>query len=97
MARILFAWELGGGAGHVHIIGPLARALAGRGHQVSMAVRELPVADGLLEGSGVALLPAPFWAGRVGGLPPAASFPGTASGMSIEWLVDVTSDYPRNL
>ena len=75
MANILFAWELGGGAGHVHIVGPLAAALHERGHRVFLAARDLQVAHGLLGDSGLELLPAPFWTGKVGGLPPAASFP----------------------
>ncbi|MEO8002014.1 MAG: nucleotide disphospho-sugar-binding domain-containing protein [Arenimonas sp.] len=41
MARILFAWELGGGLGHLHRFLPVARALAQRGHQVFIAAREL--------------------------------------------------------
>ena len=48
MANILFAWELGGGAGHIHILAPLAEALASRGHRVFLAARELTVADELV-------------------------------------------------
>ncbi|MGH8050159.1 MAG: glycosyltransferase [Arenimonas sp.] len=41
MARILFAWELGSGLGHLHRFLPIARALNQRGHQVFIAAREL--------------------------------------------------------
>jgi hypothetical protein len=41
MARILFAWELGSGLGHLHRFLPVARALAQKGHQVFIAAREL--------------------------------------------------------
>ena len=75
MAKILFAWELGGGSGHIHIIGPLALALHQRGHEVWVAVRDVAAAEPLLSDSGIRVLQAPYWAGRVGGLPPSASFP----------------------
>ncbi len=41
MARILFAWELGAGFGHLNSFLPVARVLAERGHQVFIAAREL--------------------------------------------------------
>ena len=41
MARILFAWELGGGLGHLNSFLPVARELAKRGHQIFIAAREL--------------------------------------------------------
>ena len=39
MATILFAWELGGGLGHLTVIKPLAEALRDQGHRVVIAVR----------------------------------------------------------
>ena len=44
MARYLFAWELGGGAGHWANIYPVAMALINRGHEVFAALRNLNVA-----------------------------------------------------
>lgn len=41
MARILFAWELGAGLGHLNPMLQVARALQKRGHQVFMAVKDL--------------------------------------------------------
>ncbi len=39
MSTILFAWELGGGLGHLVQLRPPAEALAARGHRVLAAVR----------------------------------------------------------
>jgi UDP:flavonoid glycosyltransferase YjiC (YdhE family) len=47
MARILYAWELGGGLGHLTRIYPILLALERRGHQVSAAIRESNFLDKL--------------------------------------------------
>ena len=41
MARLLLAWERGGGSGHVVILAQLAQRLLARGHQVHLAWRDL--------------------------------------------------------
>jgi len=41
MARIAFAWELGGSYGHALASAALAHSLATRGHQIALAFREL--------------------------------------------------------
>ena len=41
MSRILLAWELGGGAGHLALLRPVAEALLARGHQLTLAVRDI--------------------------------------------------------
>lgn len=41
MARILFAWELGAGLGHLNSMLQVARALQERGHSVCLAVRDM--------------------------------------------------------
>lgn len=41
MSRFLFAWELGGGLGHLGPLLPVARGLRARGHQVAFALRDL--------------------------------------------------------
>ena len=63
MPTILFAWELGGGLGHLMQMAALAHALVARGHRVVAAVRELRRAPAVFP-PGVILLPAPVsaWA-----------------------------------
>ena len=41
MSRILFAWELGGGFGHLGPFLPLAKALLARGHDLTVAARDV--------------------------------------------------------
>ena len=41
MARILFAWELGGGIGYVDRLSQVATALAAEGHEPVFVVRDL--------------------------------------------------------
>lgn len=64
MAKILCAWELGGGLGHVSKLKPIAERLRARGHQVIFAVREIATGT-MLRRSGFATLQAPRFAGRV--------------------------------
>ena len=59
MASILFAWELGGGMGHMSNIGPLARRLAREGHEVAVALRDLSRAAAVFPGEEVRILQAP--------------------------------------
>ena len=60
MATILFAWELGGGMGHISQLVPLARGLQSVGHRIVVALREVPRAAGLLDNSGITLLQSPY-------------------------------------
>lgn len=64
MARILCAWELGGGLGHVNKLKPVAERLRARGHEVLFAVREINTGMVLRE-IGFPTLQAPRFAGRV--------------------------------
>lgn len=73
MSRVLLAWELGGGYGHVVRLAPLARELARRGHQVVCAMRDLPAAARPLGGSGIPLLQAPLWV-HASALPPSLNY-----------------------
>lgn len=68
MARVLLAWELGGGYGHVAKLLPLSRRLRAAGHDVALLLREPHRAAGAEEGVPVAM--APHWKGRN---PPGAS------------------------
>ena len=59
MARILMAWELGAGYGHLAPLLSLARPLKAAGHEVSFAVRDVVAAEAVLAGSGIPFYPAP--------------------------------------
>ncbi len=59
MARILFAWELGGELGHVLACATLANTLALRGHHITLALRELAPLRFLPDASGYDAFQAP--------------------------------------
>lgn len=63
MARILIAWELGGGLGHCAMLEPIASRLIARGHEVYFAARDLVTAHRACGNIPVKLLPAPYSAG----------------------------------
>ncbi|HEV2972593.1 MAG TPA: hypothetical protein VGY55_21680 [Pirellulales bacterium] len=65
MATILYAWELGGGLGHILRSLPLAQKLAARGHRVIATLRELRRAENAFGGAAVQYLPAPHLAWRI--------------------------------
>lgn len=69
MARFLFAWELGGGYGHLARLLPLALTLRARGHEVVFAVRDLMGAEALLQPHGIRTLQAPLWIRKVMHMP----------------------------
>lgn len=64
MARILFAWELGGNFGHLGQLLPLASQLQARGHEVVFALRDVTRAEVMLGTRGFAYLQAPLWHAR---------------------------------
>ncbi|MCC7485122.1 MAG: hypothetical protein IT529_09020 [Burkholderiales bacterium] len=74
MARILYAWELGGDFGHLAGFLPVARELARRGHAVDWVLRDLARVETALGGSGERVFQAPIWTTPVTGLPQPASF-----------------------
>lgn len=74
MARVVFAWELGGAYGHLSRLLPVALALRARGHQPVFVVRDLMETEALLAPHGLPALQAPLWLGRVGNLPPATHY-----------------------
>jgi UDP:flavonoid glycosyltransferase YjiC (YdhE family) len=59
VATVMFAWELGGGLGHLLQMLPLAEAIARRGHKVFVALRDLVAAAPQYEGRGLFFLQAP--------------------------------------
>ena len=61
MARILMAWELGGGMGHLDRMLNNARALRERGHVVAFALRDLSRAHGRVAVEGFDMMQAPVW------------------------------------
>jgi UDP:flavonoid glycosyltransferase YjiC (YdhE family) len=60
MAKILFTWELGAGAGHCVNLAPLAAALVARGHDVWIAARNLVMVRQVFGPLEVNYLPAPY-------------------------------------
>lgn len=74
MARVLFAWELGGDYGHLSRLLPLARELATRGHEPVFVVRDLMGAEAVLAPHGMRWHQAPLWIGQVTNLPPPVSY-----------------------
>ncbi|MCI1191407.1 hypothetical protein MOJ79_06090 [Calidifontimicrobium sp. SYSU G02091] len=62
MARVLFAWELGSGLGHLQRITAVARALQERGHPVSIAARDLSAVSRVSRrGDRFLWIQAPIW------------------------------------
>lgn len=59
MASVLFAWELGGGLGHLAPMVACAQELQRRGHRVSIAARDLSRCSRLLDLKSIALFQAP--------------------------------------
>ncbi len=74
MAKILFAWELGGDYGHLSRLIPVALALKRRGHDPVFALRELIGAQALLGPHGFTWFQAPLWLGRLTNLPDAIGY-----------------------
>ena len=59
MARILLAWELGDGFGHVSRMLTIAEELRDRGHDCVFVVRNLEVVAARVQAAGFDVLPAP--------------------------------------
>lgn len=64
MARILFAWELGAGTGHLSPYQTLITELVGLGHEVFFASRDPAVGAEILKKSGAKMLAAPILLGQ---------------------------------
>ncbi len=73
MARLLCAWELGGGTGHLYRLAAVADGLRARGHEVLFALRDRTRAGPILGGRADAILQAPVRRGR-SSLPPATNY-----------------------
>jgi hypothetical protein len=60
VARILFAWELGMGMGHLTLMRPYIEALLARGHQITAALRDASAAPQLLGHLDITITQAPI-------------------------------------
>jgi UDP:flavonoid glycosyltransferase YjiC (YdhE family) len=65
MGRIVFAWELGGGLGHILYDLPLAKKLQERGHEVVCIMKNIIDAEKILGKHGIKVLQAPIWQVKV--------------------------------
>jgi UDP:flavonoid glycosyltransferase YjiC (YdhE family) len=74
VSRVLFAWELGEGLGHIGSFPLLAGYLRERGHEVGFALRDLGYADPVLGQGDWPLFQAPVSQRRKTNLPLAANF-----------------------
>ncbi len=70
MGQIVFAWEFGGGLGHIQQIAPLARKLQERGHDVICIMKYVAAAEKILGHYDIEVIQAPvFWQVNVNALP----------------------------
>jgi UDP:flavonoid glycosyltransferase YjiC (YdhE family) len=60
MARIVIAWELGAGSGHLDLLFAVSRHLATRGHEISLVSCHPRAAHRLFHPLGIAVYPAPL-------------------------------------
>ena len=74
MKTVLFAWELGGGLGHIGRMLPLAQSLADRGHRVVFVLRELGQSAPIFANRPFMVLQAPIWLGQLRNLPNSATY-----------------------
>jgi UDP:flavonoid glycosyltransferase YjiC (YdhE family) len=74
MARIVFAWEFGGGLGHIQYELPLVKELQERGHDVYCIMKHVINADKILGQHGIRVLQAPLWQVNVKQLPTSYSY-----------------------
>ena len=65
MGRIAFAWEFGGGLGHIQYDLPLAKSLQERGHEVYCIMKHVINAEKILGPHGIKVLQAPAWQVKV--------------------------------
>jgi UDP:flavonoid glycosyltransferase YjiC (YdhE family) len=68
VSRILYAWELGGGLGHLGPFRPIADRLIARGHEITLAVQDAERAHAVFDSRAVNVVQAPVCAKVYGGL-----------------------------
>lgn len=59
--RVVFAWEMGGGLGHVTAIQPIAKALADQGVEVFLILQDLSRVEEILDDRRFRYFQAPLW------------------------------------
>ncbi|MDD5758386.1 MAG: glycosyltransferase [Desulfobulbaceae bacterium] len=69
MANLLYTWELGGELGHISQALPLALAAKARGHEITLALKDVSRAESVLQGYDISYLQAPVWLPQVEGIP----------------------------
>ena len=96
MSRFLLAWELGSGIGHLGRLAPLAQALRARGHEVTLAVKDLSGVHAVAGLDTFRVLQAPIWLKSADAAEPPQNYaeilarfgyadPGGLSGMVRAW------------
>ncbi len=65
MKKVLYAWEFGGGSGHLHKLSTLAAALRDRGFEAVVASRDLKTAERICTPLALPFVQAPVWPGRI--------------------------------
>lgn len=76
MSKILYAWELGGGYGHISAFLPVAQQLRAQGHQVTLALKDVSRAQALAGVRDFAVLQSPVCLAETIGLPePIVAYP----------------------
>ncbi len=61
MGRIVIAWELGGGLGHIQYDLPLAKILLQRGHEVVCIMKDVIDSGRILDQHSIRIMQAPVW------------------------------------
>ncbi|MEW5942910.1 MAG: nucleotide disphospho-sugar-binding domain-containing protein [Pseudomonadota bacterium] len=74
MSRILFAWELGGGYGHIAGFLPVALSLRECGHEVIFALKDVSHAAAILGAHRFPYVQAPIWLPKLVGVPEPVSY-----------------------
>jgi len=73
MARIAFAWEMGGEYGHISRLLTIASAFRARGHEICFILKDLSRAEAMLGAIGAPCYQAPHWVPTISGLPDAVN------------------------
>lgn len=74
MARLMMAWEMGGGMGHIDRMLVSARALRRRGHTVVFVLRDLSRAQKRVAAQGFPILQSPVWLPSLTRAPPMGNY-----------------------
>ena len=77
MGHIVFAWEFGGGLGHIQNILPLARKMQERGHDITCVMKHIIDAGRIIGNHNIKVTQAPLWQVHVRQLPTSFSYPET--------------------